>query len=229
MYCKCLSKCNYIQITIRNVPMELYCIIKPSECTQAGEEEEWRWWHSHILTFWHASFHTHKLTLLLNITKLLGQWKVEEQSLLCGEVITIVDLSPQTHVDGWWRGNQPDNMGCLEWKRWYHWSLVMGCLTQANFSILPVNDRFVLPSIAHACSDHLIVVVTWESHDLIICTHAFKFDGGLVMLDMAGCLWLFSIRTTTSSSCLMSLVAVTRILEYWDPKITRTTSMITLL
>ena len=93
--------------------MELYCIIKPSECTQAGEEEEWRWWHSHILTFWHASFHTHKLTLLLNITKLLGQWKVEEQSLLCGEVITIVDLSPQTHVDGWWRGNQPDNMGCL--------------------------------------------------------------------------------------------------------------------
>ena len=27
--------------------------------------------------------------------------KVEEQSLLCGEVITIVDLSPQTHVDGW--------------------------------------------------------------------------------------------------------------------------------
>ena len=96
--------------------------------------------------------------------------KVEEQSLLCGEVITIVDLSPQTHVDGWWRGNQPDNMGCLEWKRWYHWSLVMGCLTQANFSILPVNDRFVLPFIAHACSDHLIVVVTWESHDLIMYT-----------------------------------------------------------
>ena len=28
------------------------------------------------------------------------QCKVEEQSLLCGEVITIVDLSPQTHVDG---------------------------------------------------------------------------------------------------------------------------------
>ena len=31
-------------------------------------------------------------------------------------------------------------------------SLVMGCLTQANFSTLPVNDRFVLPFIAHACS-----------------------------------------------------------------------------
>ena len=38
-----------------------------------------------------------------------------------------------------------------------HW---YGCLTQANVSTLPVNDRFVLPFIAHACSDHLIVVVT---------------------------------------------------------------------
>ena len=40
-----------------------------------------------------------------------------------------------------------------------HWYII-GCLTLANFSTLPVNDRFVLPSIAHACSDHLIVVVT---------------------------------------------------------------------
>ena len=208
--------------------------------SEGGEEEEWRWWGGGVKVV--AQSHPHLLTCKLSYTQADSiveyheastvktcSVKVEEQSLLCGEVITIVDLSPQTHVDGWWRGNQPDNMGCLEWKRWYHWSLVMGCLTQANFSTLPVNDRFVLPFIAHACSDHLIVVVTWESHDLIICTHAFKFDGGLVMLDMAGCLWLFRIKTTTSSSCLMSLVAVTRILEYWDPKITRTTSMITLL
>ena len=30
----------------------------------------------------------------------------------------------------------------------------------ANFSILPVNDRVVLPFIAHTCGDHLIVVIT---------------------------------------------------------------------
>ena len=35
-----------------------------------------------------------------------------------------------------------------------------GCLTPANFSILPVNDRVVLPFIAHTCGDHLIVVIT---------------------------------------------------------------------
>ena len=58
-----------------------------------------------------AQSHPHLLTCKLSYTQAdsiveyheasKAYSKVEEQSLLCGEVITIVDLSPQTHVDGW--------------------------------------------------------------------------------------------------------------------------------
>ena len=37
-----------------------------------------------------------------------------------------------TGCDWWWRGNQPDNMGCLEWKRCYHWSLVYNRLSYTS-------------------------------------------------------------------------------------------------
>ena len=145
---------------------------KPVVRRSEGGEEEWRWWHSHILTFWHASFHTHKLTLLWNITKLLGQWKVEEQSLLCGEVITIVDLSPQTHVDGWWRGNQPDNMGCLHGVKKMI-SLIIGDGLSYASKFFNTSGKWQICASIHCTRlrwSYDIVVVTWESHDLIMYT-----------------------------------------------------------